>query len=367
MIKRIAQLLAGVAFLAGSQAAAQSCGGTYIVQPGNSLSGIVDNLYKDSKLWTRVYQANAASIGSNPNRIRVGQTLTMPCINGLPTGLSGGVEVNAAARPAVQQSDSITTATTAAATTANDVLNVRVLTAGDYAPFTQRGILNDGMLTDVVQNAFNASEDVNSFKIHWVEDWSAHLNPLLTEAMLDVGFPWFKPDCQGDPSQYRCENFHFSDPMFEMLILLFTNKDNPVAFTKDDDMIGKTLCRPAGYFTHDFEKNGRNWISEGKVKLETPATIKECFDMLAEGKIDAVALNEFTGRTAMKDLELADTVEIVQSRPLSIEGLHVLVHKSHPRAQEMLDAANVGLRQIKDNGTYQRIIDEHMTLIWEAF
>ncbi len=365
-MKRIAQAVAVTAICAGSQVAAQSCGGTYTVQPGDSLSGVVDNLYKNAAQWTRVHQANIATIGENPNRIRVGMKLTMPCINGLPTGLPGGEQVTAA-RVEVVQSETITTATTAAATTANDDLNIRILTAGDYAPFTQKGLLNDGMLTDVVQNAFSASPDVDSFKIHWIQDWSAHLDPLLTESMLDVGFPWFRPDCEGDPTQYRCENFLFSDPMFEMLILLFTHKERRILFRTDNDMIGKTLCRPAGYFTHDFEKNGRNWLSEKKVTLKQPATIKECFELLESGEVDAVALNEFTGRTAMKDLGLEDTVEIVQSRPLSIEGLHVLVHKTHPRASEMLAAANAGLREIQTNGVYQRIIDEHMTLIWEAF
>lgn len=366
MINRITPILAAAAVFAGSQVAAQTCGGTYVVAPGNTLSGIVDKLYENSKVWSEVYRTNAATIGEDPNRIRVGQKLRMPCIGGLPTGLEGGTEVTAAA-PVVRETAAFTTAASAAATTVNDDLNVRILTAGDYAPFTQKGLLNDGMLTDVVQNAFSASDDVDSFKIHWVQDWSAHLDPLLSEAMLDVGFPWFKPDCAGDPTQYRCENFHFTDPMFEMLILLFTAKDRPLAFTSDNDMIGKTLCRPAGYFTHDFEKNGRKWLSSGKVTLKSPATIKDCFELLEDGEVDAVAINEFTGRTAIKDLELADKVEIVQSRPLSIEGLHVLVHKSHPRAQEMLEAANSGLRNIKENGAYQQIIDAHMSIIWDAF
>ncbi|MEO0356874.1 MAG: transporter substrate-binding domain-containing protein [Pseudomonadota bacterium] len=372
MFSRISQLLAATALCAaGSQAFAQStdettCGGTYRVQPGDTLSGIVDNLYDNSTIWSRIYQANASTIGTNPNLLRVGQQLTMPCIDNKPNGLAGGAVVSAE-RPTVVQSETITTATVAAATEVGSELNIRVLTAGDYAPFTQRGILNDGMLTDVVQNAMAESDLVDNFKIHWVEDWSAHLDPLLTESMLDMGFPWFKPDCEGDPSQYRCENFHFTDPMFEMLILLFAHKDRPMVFRTDNDMLGKTLCRPAGYFTHDMEKNGRNWVSEGKITLEQPATIKECFDMLEAGTVDAVAINEFTGRTAMKDLDLADTVEIVGSRPLSIEGLHVLVHKSHPRADEMLAAANAGLREIQESGVYQRIIDEHMTLIWDSF
>ncbi|MGB0797798.1 MAG: peptidoglycan-binding protein LysM [Planktomarina sp.] len=367
MIKRFAQLLAGVAMLAGTQVAAQSCGGTYVVQPGNTMTGIVDNLYKDTKLWTRVFQANAATIGSDPNRIRVGQRLTMPCIGGLPTGLEGGTTATAEARPTVQLDTGITTATTAAATTVGDTLNVRILTAGDFAPYSDRELPNGGMLTDVVQNAFEASNDVDGFNIYWVEDWAAHLDPLLSESILDVGFPWYKPDCDGDPDQFRCATFHFTDPMFELLILLFTHKDRPMVFRTDDDMLGKRLCRPSGWFTHDLEKNGRNWVSQGRITLEQPDSVEDCFDMLEAGKVDAVAMNEFTGRIAMKDLDLAGTVEIVQSRPLSIEGLHVVVAKDHPRAAEMLQAANAGLRNIKDSGIYQRIMDDHLTRIWADF
>ena len=86
--------------------------------------------------------------------------------------------------------------------------------------------------------------------------------------------------------------------------------------------------------------------------------------MLTEGKVDAVALNEFTGRKAVKDLELSNRVDIVQSRPLSIEGLHVLVHKTHPDAEQMLSTINDGLGKIKSNGVYQQIIDNHMSIIW---
>ena len=85
---------------------------------------------------------------------------------------------------------------------------------------------------------------------------------------------------------------------------------------------------------------------------------------LTEGGHDAVALNEFTGRKAVKDLELSSRVEIVQSRPLSIEGLHVLVHKTHPDAEAMLTTINSGLDKIKTNGVYQQIIDTHMWIIW---
>ena len=152
--------------------------------------------------------------------------------------------------------------------------------------------------------------------------------------------------------------------MFEMLILLFTDRNRPLNFTQDSDIEGKTLCRPKGYFTHDLDKNGRNWVRDNKITLETPVAVADCFEMLTEGKVDAVALNEFTGRKAVKDLELSNRVDIVQSRPLSIEGPHVLVHKTHPDAEQMLSTINDGLGKIKSNGVYQQIIDKHMSIIW---
>ena len=126
-------------------------------------------------------------------------------------------------------------------------------------------------------------------------------------------------------------------------MLLFVDVQRPLRFREDADIIGKTLCRPKGYYTHDLDKDERNWLADGKITLEQPVSVADCFEMLLAGQVDAVALNEFTGRKAMKDLALQNSVDIVQSRPLSIEGLHVVVHKSHPDAEALLSTINSGL------------------------
>ena len=98
---------------------------------------------------------------------------------------------------------------------------------------------------------------------HWVNDWVAHLDPLLTYSMLEMGFPWFQPDCKQNSDRYRCANFHFSEPMFEMLILLFTDRARPLNFAQDSEIEGKTLCRPKGYLSMIWdEKVGNGLIKE---------------------------------------------------------------------------------------------------------
>ena len=52
----------------------------YTVQPGDTLSGIAEKFYGDSgeKNWKRIYEANKAVIGADPQIIMPGQHLTIP-------------------------------------------------------------------------------------------------------------------------------------------------------------------------------------------------------------------------------------------------------------------------------------------------
>ena len=101
-----------------------------------------------------------------------------------------------------------------------------------------------------------------------VNDWSAHLDPLLSNAMLDMGFPWLQPDCAQNPDNYRCANFEFSDPMFEMLVLLFIDRTHPIQFREDSDIFGMRICR---YYTMIWTKMGATGCAMGKSHWYNPS------------------------------------------------------------------------------------------------
>lgn len=361
MRRRITGLLAAFGMCLGGVAAAQSCGGVYEVRSGDSLSLIADNLYKDVGKWSAIHQANIGTIGADPSRITVGMRLNLTCIEGLPTGLQGGVNVAEVTRAAA------TPLVVPLGNAAANATKINLLTADDYKPFTDRSLPNGGLYTDIVTQTMEAASPSEGFAIHWVNDWAAHHEPLLSNALLDLGFPWFKPDCEADPTTYRCANLVFSDPVFELLSVMLVRKGSGFAYLSDADMNGRTLCRPSGYATFLFDQDGRNWLKDGKVKLEVPGTIDDCMRMLVDEKVDGVVLNEFTGRSKIQELDLADEVEVAAGLPIAIDGLYIIAHKSHPQAAELMTMVNDGLQTIKDNGEYQRVIDEHMTRIWAEF
>ena len=109
------------------------------------------------------------------------------------------------------------------------VRRVEFLTADGFAPYTGRSLEAGGMLTQVIAAAMGVVKEEAKgrfdYGVSWVNDWSAHLNPLLLTRAFDVGFPWARPNCDAvnlEPtSQFRCQRFFFSEPLYEGITGLF--------------------------------------------------------------------------------------------------------------------------------------------------
>ena len=334
---------------------AQSCGDSYKVVSGDTLSRISNSAYENAQKWSLIYYANKEVIGDDPSMIHPGQVYRIPCAEQAAAEIAQEEPVVEPARAVITSAGGIT-----------------LLTADDYRPFTDRGLPKGGMITDIVRTALAAQKSGAStdFNINWVNDWSAHLNPLLSKQAFDMGFPWFQPNCEhydalDEPARFRCDTFHFSEPVFEILVLFFTKPGSGFQFSSDDQVVGKRLCRPSGYFTFDLDKDGRNWVKQEKVTLLRPQSVDECFEMLARNEVDAVALNEFTGRAAVAKLNMTEQVVAIE-KPVSVLNLHVVIAKSHPRAEALLQHVNKALKQIKSSGKYGEIVERHLSVFWDS-
>ena len=336
-----------------------TCGEKYTVKEGDTLNGIAQEAYGLANKWTLIYYANQKQFGNAPILVP-GNQIMVPCIkspdqaNITEGSTAPGTEVDAGKIEVSRIKG-----------------DIQLLTADDYEPFTGRALPQGGLITDVINRAMDRLQKEAGgpgFRISWVNDWSSHLNPLLSRKAFDMGFPWFKPDCEhyndlDEPAQFRCDTFFFSKPVFEILVLFFTLNDSSFAFASDSQVDGKRLCRPAGYFTFDLDKDGRNWVKDDKVVLLRPQNVEECFQMLARNEVDAVALNEFTGRAAIKKLGMDKEIRVVE-RPVSVLNLHVIIAKTHPRARTYLHYINSSLTYLRNSGEYNTIVDEHLSRFW---
>jgi polar amino acid transport system substrate-binding protein len=370
---RLPMTLAVVVAVAGvlhwDRVGAQTCGTEHTVREGETLAQIAARVYGNPTQWTVIFYANQDRLGGNISLLVPGLALRLPCI--------GGTQA-APASPSVPSTSSPTVAAQPSSeptfVISSLLHRVEFLTADGFAPYTGRSLEGGGMITHVISSSMNLIKEESKgrfdFGISWVNDWAAHLNPLLLTRAFDVGFPWARPDCEGgapldQSSQFRCQRFFFSDPLYEVLTGLFVRNNSKVKSLRREEISGMTLCRPAGYPTHELDKDGRNWVKDGIVTLMRPPSVDECFRLLDTGAVDGVVEAELAGRASITSLGLSGKVRMLD-QPVALTTYHVLISKSHPHARTILYYVNSSLEKLRERGEYDRIIERHLGRFWEA-
>ncbi|WP_233416704.1 LysM peptidoglycan-binding domain-containing protein [Halovulum marinum] len=345
-ILAVAAILSGVADAAAAQDI--TCGEVYSVQRGDTLHRISRRAYGDDDGWRLIYSVNRDLIGRNPSAIEIGQPLTIPCLE------QDAAEPTASVEPIRREE-------TSAPLPPPLKGGIRFVTASDWAPFSDEEQAQGGMMTEVVNTAMSKVRPAEDYQIDFINDWGAHLQPLLTDNAYDFGFPWFRPNCDvieklGEGSQFRCNNLFWSEPIYEQIIGFYTTDDFATPLSHGD-LFGARLCRPAGYSSFMLEERD---LVEPNVTLLQPVTPSDCFEALLAGEADVVALAEDVARDVISDLDAADRV-VKQDALDTVATLHVVISKNNPKAQEYLTLLNEGIDEIKDSGEWFEIVRRHLS------
>ena len=336
------------AFLStGTSAAAQSaqCGETYRIVPGDSLSKIAAEVYDDAAAFQIIYSANADVIGPNPGQIKVGTRIEIPCLGNTVASTAADLteEVGVERLPFP------------------DTRQIRVAQGSNWAPFANEAQEQGGMITEIANVALANSANSTPYKIDFINDWGAHLTPLVTDHAYDFSLSWFKPNCDqiarlGEDSQFRCNNFDWTEPMFEQVFGYYTRAAEP-EITEYSQLLGKVICRPSGYATFQLEEND---LKEPNITLVRPSNPDDCFTQLAAGDVDVVALAVDAADGAMAETGTADQTRLNESLA-QILTIHGVISKNNPQGEAMLAEFNSGLIKIKETGEWFGIVRRHLT------
>ena len=308
----------------------------YTVQQKDSLSSIAIKFYRDSKRWDIIFYANKNVIGKSPRNIKKGQVLKIPFIRKV-----------AFKKPKVDRERHIT---------AN---RIRFLSEDNMKPFVDPSLPHGGMLNHILEAAMDSIGE-EDYTLSWESDATLFF-PYLREHKFDVGVGWLKPDCSrpnlSKATTARCE-FLFSAPIVNKIATFFRAKDRVIDRKKltIDDLIGKKICRKIGWYVFDLEEQGL--IPNKNINLIQPNSMEDCFNMLLKGEVDFVASTKIVGNKITKDMGVDDKIESVEEISKLLSS-HFIIHKSNPRADEILGKINGGMINLKKSGKMQKIKMDH--------
>jgi polar amino acid transport system substrate-binding protein len=341
-------LTLGLALTATSaQAATPICGETYTIAPGDSLSGIAYAAYGASGNFQIIYSANADVIGKNPGLIKVGSQLQIPCLD-------------TEADQSIADASAITEVATTEQLPGPNPNLIRIAVGSGWAPFTEETLEQGGMITEITNVSMAQSSSKPEYRIDFIKDWGAHLNPLISDHLYDLSIAWFRPNCNvmdllSEDSKFRCNNLDWSESLYEQVFGYYTRIDTP-EITEYAQLLGKKVCRPEGYSTFMMEEEG---LSEPAIELIRAASPEACFNGLVAGSYDAVALAHDTAQSVMATEGLKDQVSYNEGISQSLT-LHAVTAKTNPKGKAVLAKLDDGIKTIKANGEWFKIIRRHL-------
>ncbi|MEO4048506.1 transporter substrate-binding domain-containing protein [Pseudomonas sp. CAU 1711] len=216
--------------------------------------------------------------------------------------------------------------------------------AGDsWPPFTDERLANGGLAVDLVSTALRRGGHTTEY----VEvPWARVLRGLQQGDYDVIVAAWYSAE--------RTRYGLFSEPYLVNRIRFLRRAGMPIEFTGLDSLLPYSIAVVRGY-SYDAAFDAAQQLSKVPV-LEFAMGAR----MLAAGRVQLTLEDELVAQHHLnRDLqEIRNSVEFVAT-PLSENGLHILVRRSHPLHQQLVHDFNRGMAAMRADGSYARIYRRH--------
>lgn len=216
-----------------------------------------------------------------------------------------------------------------------------------------------GMISEIVEKAFEVSGLTESAQLEFIRD------PLKLDLadVADVGqivFPMYKPRCDirsllSSHTSMLCEDFAWSEPLFHVIISGYVSAEQDWTPKSNSELKGRTICQPKGEVSFYLRERG---ITDLNARLVTAATPAACLEQVKAGESDIAILPMVSAQPALAKAEMANAFRQAQTLDIAL-GVHAITGKEHPNAVDKINALNLGLEQIRSDGTWFEIVKEH--------
>ncbi|MES2818789.1 MAG: transporter substrate-binding domain-containing protein [Pseudomonadota bacterium] len=217
------------------------------------------------------------------------------------------------------------------------------LVADIWPPFTDSQLLNNGFATELVSVALQRAGYTTRFtEVPWAR---AQRGLQVGDYDVLIG-AWYSTES----AAYGV----FSKPYLINRIRFVQRRGSGRSFDQLSDLYGLRIAATRGYaYATDFDK------SPLVQKVKVPSFLVGA-RMVKAQRLDLAVEDEYVIRYHL-DRELVDIRDelTLLPLPLSENGLHILVRRSHPQHAQIIKAFNRAIDAMNADGTYAQIFKRH--------
>ncbi|TDR82903.1 substrate-binding periplasmic protein [Paludibacterium purpuratum] len=227
------------------------------------------------------------------------------------------------------------------------------LSNDEYPPYVGEKLPGYGLLSRIVTEAFKLQQ-VNVRYVFYPNNRT--LQSARTGA-ADGSLGWAKT-----PERER--DLLYTDPVMNLSMVFFQRKKHPVPWKRLQDLAGARIGITSGNtYSEDFSR-----LQQAKV-LTVEAAPDDVSNLrkLQAGHLDLFPIDSEVGSMLLvQSLPLAQRTQIeAQETPFWSAPMHVVIWKGHPQAAELVRRFNLGLRQLRRSGEFDRVVETTREQIYQ--
>lgn len=221
---------------------------------------------------------------------------------------------------------------------------LKLVTGGDYSPYTTTDKEGGGVVTHIVQRVLeHAGYDSKVSFYPWTRGYKRTL-----EVKDDATFPYVQ-------TKKRSQDFLFSHVINSPHAALLVKESDRDNYPEWGSFKGRIFCQPLG---HSVMPPLQEMVDKGNTERTASNTVDQCVYALARGNVDVVVggdlvLREALWRTGGKGLE-------VISSPAVGRGERFMVSKRHPKGEMLINDFNKAYVDLLNQGVIKKIWDEQV-------
>ncbi len=201
-----------------------------------------------------------------------------------------------------------------------------------------------GIFLDLVREAFRRMDYKFSMKFY---PWARGLN-MLENGNVDALCTTAK-----QPERERFADY--SQPVVPYTQSLFVLRDSQISFDGSVESLRPYTIGIVEGYTYDQKFEAA--FKDGRLKSEPVNLAERNFEKLLGGRIDICMEGKYVGLYTLKKLGYSDKVKLLSP---DVRDIHLYLAFSKKRnLAPLIEKFNKTLQEMKDDGTYQKIIDSY--------
>ncbi|WP_061238496.1 ABC transporter substrate-binding protein [Ectopseudomonas composti] len=217
------------------------------------------------------------------------------------------------------------------------------LVADPWPPFNDQRLPGKGLSTDLVEQALARAGYTTSYvEVPW-ERAVLGLKRKDYDVLINA---WY--------SDERAEYGYFSQPYLVNRIRFMQRKGSDIHFETLADLYSHSIAVVRGYaYSKEFDSDPQ-LLKVGVGSFEIAAR------MLHAGRVQLALEDEVVARYMLGNTlsSIRDELEFLPL-PLSENGLHILVRRSHPHHREIAMRFDAAIQAMSDDGSYAATLQRH--------